>query len=456
MPPKAQASGGNQANAVPSSSLRTQLRAGASSAPNLERILQVSVLQHDASMFFEMVKSVVPEVERFKDAWLSDEVDGSSLLSSGPHNFHSTLKASLPDMNAGLRSKFFACVQKRIAEETHSKLISNQAVADLWSNSVQPQVLFNSQNVSNVQNPPPSREVVVGQSQHAYFRSPSSYVSGPPSCFGPPSASAVSGNQPQSPYYDGRVESRPASAVAFPSPPPPTRGAGSVPASAVAQGAGVGAPPENQRNLSVDASLDQQFAASNALFHDQGLSMNVAVKLPWVQKAEQKAQVSQDPSMPFGFDRVCVHDKIDKAVADRLAKGQLGLVRETKQVKWPVWSEFNKPGFIEARLQFYECVLASMSSAIFKDFKDCLDGVVRRAACATFQLSDNDFAELPDRMFYEYCEIEFGPKNASQALQNLVDVRFALPPIVIATILKPIFFKSSMQFVTNFYSPSTA
>lgn len=141
MPPKAQASGGNQANAGPNSSLRTQSKTGASSAPNLERILQVSVLQHDAHMFFEMVKSVVPEVESFKGAWLSDGVDGSSLLSVGPHHFHSTLKASLPDMNAGLRSKIFSCVQARIAEEVHSKLILNQAVADLWSNSVQPQQL---------------------------------------------------------------------------------------------------------------------------------------------------------------------------------------------------------------------------------------------------------------------------------------------------------------------------
>jgi hypothetical protein len=408
---------GGAAAGAPNSSSRTQPKAAASSALNLDRILQVSVLQHDAAMFFELVKSVVPDVESFKGPWLSDQVDGPSLLSVGPQNFHSTLKASFPDMNAGLRSKIFSCVQKRIVEEVHSRLISNQAVADLWNSSIQPQNLFNVQNASNAQNPPLFREVVVGQSQHAYFRSPSQH--------GLPSASAVSGHfQPQSPYHDGQV-ARPASAVVFQSPPPPIRSAGNVPASAVAPGAGVGAPPPIQHNLSVDVLLDQQFAASKALFQNQGLSMNVAVKLPWVQKAEQKAQYLQDPSMPFGFDRVCVHDKIEKAVADRLVKGQLGVVRDTKQVKWPVWSEFNKPGFIEARLQFYECVLASMSSAIFKDFKDCLDGVARQAACATYQLSDNDFSELPDRVFYEYCEIEFGPKNASQALQNLTDVRVA-------------------------------
>ena len=62
--------------------------------------------------------------------------------------------------------------------------------------------------------------------------------------------------------------------------------------------------------------------------------------------------------------------KIAKAISDRLAKGAIGLHENVKKVVWPTWTEFNAAGFLECRVLYYECVLASLKAAIFQDFKD--------------------------------------------------------------------------------------
>ncbi len=48
----------------------------------------------------------------------------------------------------------------------------------------------------------------------------------------------------------------------------------------------------------------------------------------------------------------------------------------------------------------------------------------RQAACIQFQLTGNYFSELPDAEFMRFCDIYFGPQNASQALQSLENIRF--------------------------------
>jgi hypothetical protein len=129
--------------------------------------------------------------------------------------------------------------------------------------------------------------------------------------------------------------------------------------------------------------------------------------------------------MPIGFDRVNIHDKIEKAVEDRLAKGNIGLqAAHHSKVNWPVWNIFNRAGFLACRLAYYECVLASLTTAVFRDFKDCLTGVARNGACLTFHMTDNDFSQLPDRDFMNDCQIFFGPRNSDSALSTLQEIRF--------------------------------
>jgi hypothetical protein len=41
---------------------------------------------------------------------------------------------------------------------------------------------------------------------------------------------------------------------------------------------------------------------------------------------------------------------------------------------------------VKTRLEFYECVLAAVPSAMFSTFKSCLSTVARNSACNTFHL----------------------------------------------------------------------
>jgi hypothetical protein len=85
----------------------------------LERVLQVSCMQHDARMTFFFVKSVVPEIEPFEEQWLDDDVTGAALVSSGPDGCMTALRSAFSDMGLPIRSKISACFANRIAEENH-------------------------------------------------------------------------------------------------------------------------------------------------------------------------------------------------------------------------------------------------------------------------------------------------------------------------------------------------
>lgn len=422
------AGGGSAAN--DSSNIKTQGKSSKTAAPMpLDRILNVSVLQHTPRMTFDFVKSVVPEVGQFEVEWINDDLTGAALVSEGPANFYSVLKSSFGDMTAPIRSKIFSCFKNRLVEENHkgNDFISADLIK-LWfpPGEINPTQLFSDFPPSAVQGP-----VLIGKPNHAFFKAQ------PPAYLGLPSFSNVAGHPQPSLQVDHAAQP---SLQAFKVPPPPPSSvafqspvAGKSPqaslasqagqvASAALPGVGASAAPNS---VQVPPSIDEQFAASKSLFQAQGLSLNVSVKLPWVVHAEQNTIAVQDPTMPLGFDRVDVHAKIAKAVSDRIAKGAIGTHQNVKKVVWPTMTEFNAAGYRECRAQFYECVLASLTSAIFQEFKDCLDSVPRTAACTTFHLTDNMFADLPDAQFMQWCDIFFGPKSASQALQSLSEIRLA-------------------------------
>jgi hypothetical protein len=357
-------------------------------------------------MSFDFVKSVVKEIEQFEDDWIADEVTHMYLISEGPAAFHSILKSTFPSMTAPLRGLLFKFYKGRMIEENMSPVAGFllPELAKLWlvdpgAGEIVPQKLFNPTE-------PPA--LVFGQ-QNAFLRGQ------PPAHQGKPSASMLLGqNASGVPSMSGHLQGPPPSlnAASFQSPP------AAMPAREVGlglragQNAGVranaGGGAEHQSlpggGASIELTAEQQFDASRALFHAHGLTLSASTKTPWAVRADSKVQTVQDPTMPFGFDKVCIHDKIAKAVADRLAKGAVGIHQNVKKVTWPSMSEFDSAGFNACRVAYYECVLASLTSAIFQDFKDCLDGIARLAACITFQLSDNDFSELPDAEFMRWCD----------------------------------------------------
>jgi hypothetical protein len=438
MPPKA------IAGSAAASSSKTQSK-GKSEPVHLDRILNISVIQHTPKMTFEFIKSVVPEIAPFETEWIDDEVTGAALVSEGPTNFHSVLRASFAAMTAPLRAKIFSCFKQRLMEENHKGggFISADVIK-LWfpPGDIQPRDLFGDLHqpapLPAVQAAPVS--VVIGQPKHAFFQA------SPPAHLGLPQFSNFAGHQ-QQPLQVGQAAQPllqvntaappPLSSVAFQSPPPvqvlPPASAfaaqsatsalliqGATSASHNLAGGGAAVP-----GIHPPLTIEQQFAASKSLFQAQGLSVNVSVKLPWVVRAEANPEAAQDPSMPYGFDRINVHAKITKAIADRVAKGAIGIHENVKKVVWPSWTEFNATGFRECRVRYYECVLSSLKAAIFQDFKDCLEGAARTAACTTFSLTDNQLSDLPDSEFMQWCEIFFGPKSASQALRSLTEIRFS-------------------------------
>lgn len=423
-------------------SSKTQPRKTASiAAMPLERILQISVVQHSARMTFDFVKSVVPEVAPFEAEWVNDEVTASSLISEGPVNFHAVLKSAFGDMTAPIRGKIFSCFKTRLAEENHkgNDFISADLIK-LWfpPGDIQPLQLF-----SGPQPPATPAPIVFGVPNHAFFTSKAQ----PPAHLGSPPFSNVAGHSQPSLQVDRASQPLlqvnnavlpPSLNVAFQSPhagksaqaPPPASaaligsGASTAPrlgASPLSNPAGTSAALE----LPLNSTIENQFAFSRSLFQSQGLALNVSVKKPWVVHAESNPVAVQDPFMPLGFDRVNIHDRIAKAIADRIAKGAVGLQQNVKKVVWPSWTHFNAVGFNECRVAYYECVLASLKSAIFQDFKECLEGPGRTAACSVFHLNDSTFSELDDAEFMKWCEIYFGPKSAAQALQSLAEIRLA-------------------------------
>jgi len=422
--------GGVQPSSASSKTVPKAPKARPPAAVPLDRLLQISVAQHDARMSFDFVKSVVPEIDPYFDEWMADDVTAMYLISEGPTVFHSILKSTFASMTAPIRGKIFSFYKTRLFEEHQKQNFLSPALASLWcdpvsSGAIVPQKLFA---------PAIQQQLVFGQSNHAFFKAQ------PPAHHGNPLAFMSQGHsQPfVSPVSGQMQQAAPLSVSAFQSPPAGSAAGEVRPGASAGQHAGVRAvqlgvgavavpqiQPVPGGGAGSELSVEQQFDASRTLFHAHGLALSASVKTPWAARADAKVQDVQDPSMPFGFDRVCIHDKIAKAVADRLAKGAIGTHQNVKKVIWPTWSEFDAAGFNTCRVAYYECVLASLTSAIFQDFKDCLDGIARLAACFTFQLSDNDFSELPDAEFMRYCEIYFGPANAVQALQSLSDIRIA-------------------------------
>lgn len=273
MPPKNVAGGGGVSAAESAKTVSKK------KAVPLERVLQISLLQHDTRMSFDFAASVVPDIAPFESSWIEDEVTCASLVSAGPQEFPTLLRTSFPEMTAPVRTKLLLCFKTRINEE-HLKggnFISPD-VAKLWLQQPEPHrplVLFPPQQAAFA-----SREVIIGQPSHAYFSKP------PPALHGLPGASAFPGHfQPTSPSSVA-ANPRSSSDVSFQSP-PVSAALAHAPASAVAQGLSTGAAQNGQSDgassfrqsdgasSQVDLqfppppiSVEDRFASSRLLFKD--------------------------------------------------------------------------------------------------------------------------------------------------------------------------------------------
>lgn len=94
MPPKNVAGGGGGSAAESAKTVSKK------KAVPLERVLQISLLQHDTRMSFDFAASVVPDIASFESSWIEDEVTCASLVSVGPQEFPTLLRTSFPEMTA--------------------------------------------------------------------------------------------------------------------------------------------------------------------------------------------------------------------------------------------------------------------------------------------------------------------------------------------------------------------
>jgi hypothetical protein len=121
-----------------------------------------------------------------------------------------------------------------------------------------------------------------------------------------------------------------------------------------------------QRNVlpaAPNSSAEEQISPATSILQAHGLSFTVAAQTPWEKRAAARDQV-QDPSMPPGFDKIDIHAKIDRAIAERTAKGNLGLQANAKRVAWPTMKLFDQKSFVECRRHYYECVIASLLGGV--------------------------------------------------------------------------------------------
>jgi hypothetical protein len=421
MPPKAQASGGNPPR-VP-----------------LERLLNMSITTYDPQMCYDFLANEVPTLRPFEKEWVQKGCSGSAVVTFGPPQLLSELRTEFPSMSVDLRAKILAVIQKRVLFE-HQKGTEFIRVdlGKMWAPA------------ESIAVAPPSelttapRSFKFGGSKLAQFvtspfRSPSYPGTQPPwgvatNPFQPP-ASAVA--NPPFP---------PASAVAgnIQIPPPPVRGSAMAPqsfsnvAEQIAAAASAGRPssdvaprppppaylsqPDSAVPAADGSNIEEQMRFASSLLRSQGLVVSVVSQTPW-DKVAATVVVAEDERMPMGFDRIDIHEKIQKVIADRTAKGNVGLQVNAKKVTWPVMKHFIPQDFRDTRTLFHECVNSSMHNGIFSTFKDCLSPDARAAACLEFKMNDNQLAALEDSVFMHWCNIFFGPKSVAEAKLLLSGIR---------------------------------
>jgi hypothetical protein len=425
MPPKAQAGGGNAVR-VP-----------------LERIQIMSIMTYDPQMCYDFLVDEVPTLAPFEKEWIQKGCSGSAVVTFGPPQLLAELRSEFPGMSLDLRAKISAAIQKRVLFE-HQKGTEFIRVdlGKMWAPANPIPVAPHLQLTTE------PRSFKFGGSKLAQVAS-SPFRS--PSYPGLPHPSGVASNSLYPPA--SAVASHPippASAVAVNIPPPPARGSAMHPQSfsnvadqlAAASSAGrpssnvaAGPPPSANLNQSAVAdlanaanipafngpNLEEQIRFASSLLRSQGLVVSVVSQTPW-DKVAAAVEVAEDERM-MGFDRIDVHAKIQKAIADRTAKGNVGLQINAKKVTWPVMKHFIPQDFRDSRTLFHECVNSSMHNGIFSTFKDCLSPDARAAACLEFKMNDNQLAALEDSVFMHWCSIFFGPKSVAEAKLLLSSIR---------------------------------
>jgi hypothetical protein len=176
----------------------------------------------------------------------------------------------------------------------------------------------------------------------------------------------------------------------------------------------------NQFQAIPSAPSSDGFRVNSPVFNRSGHPLK-----PWELAASRRAPVLQDASMMPGF----VRRSISKIIADAQAKrmrltAAAGIPQVYKEVKYPVMTVFQPDEFVRVRKEFYAATRASMTSCLFKEFKDCLSDTVRTTATRRFLMTDSNFTALDDSVFQGWLNVLFEPKSKKDAIDRLEALQF--------------------------------
>jgi hypothetical protein len=411
MPPKNQVSGGKQGHQAASAAGKAAMEG---SLPHIDRLLQMAVMAMDAPMFHKFLTHSVSSLYAFENDWVQADCRGSVMVPLGPERFSLEVRNQFPQMTIATRTQLVEVITAKVIRESE---LGNGFIAEEVATKWKPQASIRFEGSQGTLLSPsghqaslipasadPKKIVIGGHKLALFANSPNKQSlaanqgNALPANLGPLPANqgnALPANLGPQPAYLGHLFS----------PPPFAHG--------------------HQRDMILApqaASAEEQISLATSILQAHGLTYTVSAQSAWDRRAAARDQV-QDPSMPPGFDKIDIHDKIERAIADRTAKGNLGLQANAKRVAWPTMKLFDQKSFVECRRQYYECVIASLLGGIFQPFKDCLEAEARSGACFTFGMDDNDFTALSDAEFMADCITYFGPKNLSQALTTLDAIR---------------------------------
>jgi len=430
MPPKAAAGAG-----------------GGVQVSNLERISQMTLSGMSSADSFAFFVSKVPALKAFEAAWNDKELSGRDISLVDPFAFTSEMEKEFPSMSISIRNRMFEAVKAKImvdfGKNTDTEHVVPIPLGQAWTaavlGAVAPAVLARFvQNQSQVQQPNAQPFTAAVATPAAASKS---FVFGAPkptpmTLF--PRFENVSGNAqmvavaaqhpstiaPMAAFAAQHFSPAPMAAFAAQQPPPAV-GVLGAPMVALAaqqpQGQAQGAippPPVGDQPAQMAA-----FAAQQQLNLSSDFVSVLSPKLPWVKAAEIRAPAVIDPRFPIGFVEINIHKQIEEAVAERLKKPIVSF-QTAAPVVWPKLEVFDRENYVKTRALYYEAVLASMDSGMFRDFKASLGLAARRSAFSEFQLDESSLKALADSEFMSYCDIFFGPKNARQAIAALEAITF--------------------------------
>lgn len=441
---------------------------------DLERLKRLPLGKYTAKNCYSFLVDRIPWMSNVEFSW---RLSGETLLTFPPSVFVDNLRLELNILPYSVVCEIFDVIKEKVLADAAipvsdgAEPVVNPQLASLWASA--PRASFPAVRLDSILSPGnaappqtpftlppvpfgfsgyhPSKKFAFGAPPVPLFQAQATSQHSLPA-FPPPSQHGMQVQPAQMPSQYGTAAatsqmlsqnnvSGAVSSVAFNSP-PHTNGQQSSQNDRQALGqsalsAGIPPPPlASQHVQQLSSQHDQQLPSQHVQnpnfvsnpshipsnpFSFINLQSPAKVLKPWEVAAIQRVALPQDSGLPVGYKRISMAATIAAAKAERLAQGPTQTMLE--KVTWPIMDSFNVTAFHSTRVKYYEAVLASTDSALFRTFKSTLSALARNAACTAFHLDDALYITTPDNTFLSWCTQKFAPANKRQAIAQLKAIK---------------------------------